>query len=227
MSHGPDDDGVGPADVQLDSVSAAWVSGLSGNGVEREASVERLHALLLRVARAEAARRTGLNGIVGAELDDVAHQAAADACLSIVRKIGEFRGESKFTTWAYKFVVYEVSSKFSRHAWRRNDVQLAEDGWERLPGRLGTDPEDVIGSREIAVAVRKAVEEELTPHQRRIFVAIVLDATPLDVLAAELGSNRNAIYKSLFDARRKLRAHLVTHGYIAAAETGRGRRGDA
>ncbi len=127
-------------------------------------------------------------------------------------------------------MIYEVSNKFSRHAWRRHDVRLGEDAWQRLPGRLGTDPEDVVGSRELVLAVRRGVEEELTPHQRRIFVAIVLDATPLDVLADELESNRNAIYKSLFDARRKLRAHLVTHGYLAdetVSRTERGRREEA
>ena len=213
-----------------DEASAAWVRGLSCEGAERETTIELLHALLLRIARSEAARRAGLNGIAGVELDDLAHQAAADACLSIVRKVGDFRGDSKFTTWAYKFVIYEVSSKFSRHVWRRDDVHLAEDSWERLPGRLGTDPEAIAGSRELVTAVRRAVEEELTPHQRRIFVAIVLDATPLDVLAAKLGSNRNAIYKSLFDARRKLRANLVTHGYITTTVNARnqpGRRGES
>ncbi|MCW2846163.1 MAG: polymerase sigma-70 factor [Marmoricola sp.] len=221
MDQAPDDHRGDPEDSRVDAVSAAWVNGLRGTVVEREDSIARLHALLLRVAHVEAARRAGVNGIIGPELEDLAHQAATDACLSIVRKVEDFRGDSKFTTWAYKFVIYEVSTKFSRHAWRRHDVTLDDAGWERLPGRLGTDPEDVVGSRELVLAVRRAVEEELTPHQRRVFVAIVLDATPLDVLAAELESNRNAIYKSLFDARRKLRAHLVTHGYITDKTTAR------
>jgi RNA polymerase sigma-70 factor, ECF subfamily len=67
--------------------------------------------------------------------------------------------------------------------------------------------------------VHEAVDQELTLHQRRIFVAIVLDATPLDVLVAELGSSRNAIYKTLFDARRKLRSHLTARGYLAAGRS--------
>ncbi len=207
-------------------MSAAWISGLVADGAERDATIARLHDLLLRVAHVEAARRAGLNGIGGTELEDLAHHAASDACLSIVRKAREFRGDSKFTTWAYKFVVYEVSNKFARHAWRRDDVRLGDEAWQRLPARLGTDPEDVAGARELVGAVRTAVEEELTPHQRRIFVAIVLDATPLDVLATELGSNRNAIYKSLFDARRKLRAHLVTHGYMTDLSATRTERGE-
>ncbi|MGH9056203.1 MAG: RNA polymerase subunit sigma-70, partial [Acidimicrobiales bacterium] len=68
--------------------------------------------------------------------------------------------------------------------------------------------------RDVVEAVHRAVDDELTDHQRRVFVAIVLDGMPLDVLVAELGSNRNAIYKTLFDARRKLRVSLVTHGYL-------------
>lgn len=174
----------------------------------------RLHTLMVRVAHAESARRAGLNGITGIELEDLADQAADDATVSVMRKIGEFRGESRFTTWAYKFAVYEVAHKFGRHAWRRRQVQLDDASWQVLPGRLGNQPEDLAASKELVLAVRRAVEQELTPHQRDVFVAIIVHGVPLDALVAELGSNRNAIYKTLFDARRKLRAHLVTHGYI-------------
>ena len=63
-------------------------------------------------------------------------------------------------------------------------------------------------------ALRRAVEDELTEHQRRVFTAIVVDGVPLDALAAKLGSSRNALYKTMFDARRKLRASLVANGYL-------------
>ena len=69
-------------------------------------------------------------------------------------------------------------------------------------------------SREIVAALRRVVDRELTERQRRIFVAIVLNGVPLDALVAELESSRNAIYKTLFDARRKLRAALVANGYL-------------
>jgi RNA polymerase sigma-70 factor (ECF subfamily) len=59
------------------------------------------------------------------------------------------------------------------------------------------------------------VDDELTPRQRQVFVAIVLNDVPLDALALELASNRNAIYKMLFDARRKLRAALAANGYLS------------
>jgi RNA polymerase sigma-70 factor (ECF subfamily) len=89
----------------------------------------------------------------------------------------------------------------------------AED-WDRLPDRFGLDPARLAEWRDVVAALRRAVDEELTDHQRRIFVAIVLNGIPLDALVAELGSSRNAIYKALFDARRKLRGSLVTHGYL-------------
>lgn len=211
----------------LDDVSADWVAGLSGHeGAEggeagREAYVERLHALLVKIAKAEASRRSGLNGIAGQERDDLACQAAADALMSILRKITEFRGDSKFTTWAYKFVVFEVSTKFGRHAWRRDGVQFEVESWDRLPARLGAGPEEVAQSRDLVEAVRVGIEEALTAHQRDVFLAIVVNAVPLDALVAELGTNRNAIYKTMFDARRKLRDYLATHGYIDSARESR------
>jgi RNA polymerase sigma-70 factor (ECF subfamily) len=198
----------------LDENSAEWVTGLTAAGAEQETSIERLHALLTKAARAEAGRRSGQNGIAGQELQDLADQAASDAIVSILRKVTEFRGDSKFTTWAYKFVIFEVANKFGRHAWRRQGVHWDEESWNRLPARLGTDPADVSESRELVAAVRNAVDHALTPHQRRIFVAIVVNATPLDALVAEMGTNRNAIYKTMFDARRKLRDHLATQGLV-------------
>lgn len=202
----------------MDPDSRAWIDGLTSEGPDREDAIARLHTLMLKVARAEASRRSGWHGIRGPELDDLADQAADDAVVSILRKVTTFRGESRFTTWACAFAIHEVSGKFGRHVWRRDGVQLDEDGWDQVPARLGGGPEAVSDSRELVLVLRRAVEEELTPLQRRVFVALVVDAVPLDVLAVELGSNRNAIYKTMFDARRKVRAYLVTHGYLDAGQ---------
>jgi RNA polymerase sigma-70 factor (ECF subfamily) len=191
-----------------------WVRALSASGAEREQAAARLHEMLLRVARAEARRRCGRLRISGPELDDLAHQAAADAIVAIIAKIGEFRGESRFTTWAYKFVMFEVSGKIGRHFWRRPQVPMDTADWDQLPDRFGMDPARESEWRDLAAALRRAVEQDLTEHQRRVFIAIVLDAVPLDALAVELGSSRNAIYKTMFDARRKLRASLVANGYL-------------
>jgi RNA polymerase sigma-70 factor, ECF subfamily len=191
-----------------------WVRALSAAGVEQERATARLHEMLLRVARTEARRRSGQLRISGHEVEDLAHQAAADAVLAIIAKIGEFRGESRFTTWACKFVIFEVSGKIGRHFWRHPAVPLDAGDWDRLPDRFGLDPARESEWRDLVRALRRAVEEELTEHQRRVFTAIVVDGVPLDALVVKLRSNRNALYKTMFDARRKLRASLVANGYL-------------
>jgi RNA polymerase sigma-70 factor (ECF subfamily) len=198
----------------LDPDSDQWVRSLAGTGAQREAALERLHGLLLRIARGEVRRRAGRLPVAGPELDDLAYQAAADALLAITAKLGQFRGESRFTTWAYRFVILEVSAKIARHSWRNGAVSLDAEDWDRLPDRFGLQPAAAAEHRDLAAAVRRAVDEQLTPRQRQVFVALVLAGVPLDVLADELGSTRNALYKTMFDARRKLRAALVANGYL-------------
>jgi RNA polymerase sigma-70 factor (ECF subfamily) len=200
--------------AELDAESADWPRALAGTGPQREEALARLHALLLRIARGEVARRGPRLRLTGPELDDLAYQAAADALVAITGKLGQFRGESRFTTWAYKFVMFEVSAKIGRHFWRHPAVRLDAEGWERLPDRFGFDPAQEAEWRDLLAALRRAVDQELTERQRRVFAAIVLHGVPLDALVIELGSNRNAIYKTLFDARRKLRAALAANGYI-------------
>jgi RNA polymerase sigma-70 factor, ECF subfamily len=206
--------GCATLDAELDPDSAEWLRSLGGSAPESEAAQIRLHALLLRIARSEVRRRSGQLKISGPELDDVAHQAANDALMAIIAKTGQFRGDSRFTTWAYKFVMFEVSTKIGRHIWRNPAAPIDAEHWERLPNRLALDPAQETEWRELVAALRRAIDTVLTDRQRRIFVSIVLNKIPVDALAAELGSNRNAIYKTLFDARRKLRATLVANGYL-------------
>jgi RNA polymerase sigma-70 factor, ECF subfamily len=206
--------GASPPKDAMDPESEEWVRSLSAGGSRHERAAHRLHALLLRIARAEAARRGPRFGIAGPELDDLAHQAAADALIRISAKVTEFRGDSRFTTWAFKFVIFEVSTKLGRHFWRGSGPPPGPEDWDRLPDRLGLDPAHQAEARELAAAVRDAVEQVLSDHQRRVFAALVVAGIPADALAAELGTNRGAVYKTMFDARRKLRAHLVAHGHL-------------
>lgn len=191
-----------------------WVTELGCAGTRRDSALSRLHALLVRIARSELRRRSGQLQVTGPELDDLAHQAAADALVAIVRKLDQFRGESRFTTWAYKFVILEVSTKVGRHYWRRPSTAMDAEDWDRLPDRFGLQPADEAEWRDLMSALHRAVDTELTDRQRRLFVAVVLNGVPLDALVAELGTNRNAIYKTLFEARRKLRAALAANGYL-------------
>src|SRR5579863_2699383 len=198
----------------LDEESSAWLRRLGAAGAQRRAAEGELHARLVRIALAEVRRRAAGTPVAGRELEDVAHQAADDAMLAILAKLADFRGESRFMTWAYRFVILEVSGKLGRHYWHNSPVRLDAGQWERLPDRFGIDPEQHALSADILAEVRRVVEHELTEHQRRVFVAIVVDGIPLDALAARLGLHRNAVYKVIFDARRKIRRALVTKGYL-------------
>jgi RNA polymerase sigma-70 factor, ECF subfamily len=202
-----------------DAESASWLDALQSSGPARDAALARLHALLLRVAQSELRRREGRHPVTGPELDDLAYQAAGDALMAITAKLGQFRGESRFTTWAYRFAVLEVSAKLGRHLWQR-PATLEAGQWDRLPDRFGLRPDHAAEQADLLAALRRAVEERLTDRQRRVFVAIVVDGVPLDALVVQLGSSRNAIYKTMFDARRKLRAALAADGYLAVPAGG-------
>jgi RNA polymerase sigma-70 factor (ECF subfamily) len=197
----------------LDPESARWVARLSGAGRERESGIRELHALLLRAAQREMRRRSATTPVNGRELEDLATQAADDATYAVLAKVTQFRGESRFTTWAYRFVVLEVSHKLGRHFWRQPRAELAEEDWERLPDVFAAPPDHEVEVRELTRAVRRAVEE-LTEHQRRVFEGVVLQGIPLDAMAVRHDTTRNALYKTMFDARRKIRAHLVANGYL-------------
>jgi RNA polymerase sigma-70 factor (ECF subfamily) len=201
-----------------DHESARGLADLHATGPARDAAIERLHELLLRVARAELHRRSATGRIGGPELDDLSYQATADALVTIVGKLDTFRGESRFTTWACKFVIFEVSAKLGRHFWQRPHVAYEAEDWDRLPDRFGVEPDRQAHQRGLVQALRRAVDTRLTERQRALFVARVLHDVPLDALVAKFGGNRNAIYKSLFDARRKLREALVAEGYLDQGE---------
>ena len=191
-------------------ISAALAAG----GARRDETLARLHAGLLRVARHELSRRRGLLGDVsGPELDDLATQAAGDALVSIIAKLGEFRGESRLTTWAYKFVVFEVSGKVARHRWRRQPPAESKMTFDGLPDRISASPGATAEARERIRVLSRAIREDLTERQRQVFAAVALNDVPIDELALQLGSNRNAIYKNLFDACRRLPDSLAATGY--------------
>jgi RNA polymerase sigma-70 factor (ECF subfamily) len=169
----------------------------------RERAVADLHALLLRGAHFELGRRRVAPG----EADDLATQAANDALTAILAKLDSFRGASRFTTWAYKFVLLEAGVKARRRAWQGREVLLADEAWATAADERPSAHE-LLEETETLRLVRDAVRSRLTDHQRAVFVALALDGVPIDVLAERLGTTRGALYKTLHDARRKLRAAL-------------------
>ena len=148
----------------------------------------------------------------GPEFEDLAQQAADDALVNVLGKLDEFRGLSRFTTWAYKFVMFEVSAKVARHPWRRQPPTRYGFEFDGLPDPLPTGPGDRLEQQERLRALSAAIGE-LTERQREVFVAVALNEVPIDVVAVRFGTNRNAVYKNLFDARRALRARMAAAGH--------------
>ena len=196
----------------LDAESREWLRALRAGEPGREEAVARLHALLLRAARFEVARRRpGLPHLRGGELDDIALEAADDAVVSVLRRLDTFRGLSRFTTWAYKFALLEAAVKLRRRAWQGRELPLEPESWA-LFAADGLAPEAEAEQSELLDAIQAAIAEVLTPHQRRVLVALAVNGVPIDVLAERTGTTRGALYKALHDARRKLRRHLAERG---------------
>ena len=184
----------------LDDESRAWLRNLRAEGRTKDEAVASLHALLLRAARFECARRRpALPHLRGNDLDDIANQAADDALVS------------RFTTWVYKFALLEAAVKLRKRSWQGREVPLEPETWS-LFSSAGIEPSDGAEQSELLATLQRAIADVLTPHQRRVLVALALNGVPIDVLAERLSTNRGALYKTLHDARRKLRKHLDEQG---------------
>ena len=197
-----------------------WIAALTSTGPVREDALRRLHALLVRGARFQVSRMSALRAMVGtAQVEDVITLAADEALVAVLGKLGTFEGRSRFTTWAYKFAVLQAAVELRRQAWSRREIPL-----DAAPPLIEwrPSPEQYAEGADFAAAVRDAIDRQLTPHQRRIALALIVDEVPIDVLAERLGTNRNALYKSLHDARGRLRAALADQGYLPPTNRSRG-----
>lgn len=192
----------------------AWVADLGDDGAAGQQAIERLRELLVRAARHQVWRlRDLLPGAGAGELEDLAQQAANDALVAVLRQLGSFEGRSRFTTWAYKFGVFHAGAAVRRQAWRHREVPLPDT--LTVVDRAPT-PDAHSEAAQLARAVQAAIATELTPHQRRVVLALLVEEVPIDVLAEGLGSTRNALYKTLHDARRRLRSALTDSGLLEA-----------
>jgi RNA polymerase sigma-70 factor (ECF subfamily) len=193
--------------------SRAWLGALRAHGPDRDEAVARLHELLLRAARFEVSRRrAALSHIRGEELDDIALQAADDALVAVLAKLDDYRGASRFTTWAYKFALLEAGVRMRRRAWQEREVVIEPEAWPQVAD-AGQGPHGRAETGELMRALRDSIDGCLTDHQREVLVALALNGVPLDVLAERLNTSRGALYKTLHDARRKLRTELARRGF--------------
>jgi len=206
------------APLSAASDSDAWLDGLRAvGGPVHDQAVECLHDLLLGAARVEVSRRrASLTYVRGEEFEDIAMQAADDALVAVLKKLDGFRGESRFTTWAYKFALLEAGVRVRRRAWQEREVILDSESWtqfaQQTPG-----PDADAEQAELLRTLSECIGDELTPHQRQVLVALAIDGVPIDVLAERLRTTRGALYKTLHDARRKLRTTLADRGFPVEA----------
>jgi RNA polymerase sigma-70 factor, ECF subfamily len=203
--------------VDLSAESVKWLDALCGAGRRHDDAIESLHELLVRTARFEVRRRSRASGSHRPnDVDDLAMQAADDALMAVLQKLDTFRGDSSFTTWVSKFALLEAAVKVRRRAWLYREIPLEEEGWARLADVGASSPRDAQLS-ELIAAVSRAIAETLTPHQRAVLIAITLNDVPIDVLAQRRCTTRGALYKTLHDARKKLRSRIEADGYALSA----------
>ena len=196
----------------------AWVTELTATGPAAQAAQQNLHELLVRATRHQVWRlRHQLPGAGNVDLEDLAQQAADDALVAVLGKLETFEGRSRFSTWVYKFGILHAGVAVRRQAWRHREVPLV-DSFD--PPEVASQPEAVVQAADLQYAVRVAIAQELTPHQRRVTVALLIDQVPIDVLAERLNTNRNALYKTLHDARQRLRSSLQASGHLDPASSG-------
>jgi RNA polymerase sigma-70 factor, ECF subfamily len=195
---------------QLDPESRAWIDALDAGGVRQDKAIRRLHALLLREASFEVRRRTmSLGHPSGSDLDDLALQAADDAVVAILAKLGQFRGDSLFTTWARRFAQREAPAKIRHRVGRNRDLPIELDierSWLwHAPGR---SPHDQTVTSQTVQLLSRLISEDLTRRQREVLIALVLEGVTTEELAKRLDTTPGALYKTLHDARNKLRGKL-------------------
>jgi len=186
-----------------------WLTALRGPG--REQALADLRSLLVRGLRYALADRPG---VTEADLEDFAQEAL----LKIMAGLDSFRGESRFTTWAHKIAVRVAFTELRRQRWK--DVPLQDliaryDEGDFTPAALtdpAPSPDRRATQRMLLATVQRLIAEELTDRQRQAMTAVMIGGMPLEEVARRMGTNRNALYKLLHDARRRLKKQMLATG---------------
>lgn len=201
---------------------------LRGTGPEREVASAELRDLLVRAALAYLARQHYPAETFGADsYASLAEDYAQEAFTIILAQLGGFRGDCRFTTWAYRIVINLIADEMRRRCWRRRPLP-ADDGADPphpFPAR-GSDVAAIADRRALWQLITTIIQEELTSRQRAALVGRIFEEKPLIVLADELGTSKDAVYKLLHDARKHLKRALHAHGLTAAEALGGFERGE-
>ena len=198
-----------------------WLEELNTSGAPQEAAIADLRDLLLRAALYYFSRNRG--DFQGFDQDDIRQRAedcAQDALLAVLEHLADFRGDSKFTTWAYKFAINIAMVTARRERWKGVSLDALASSDEHHFSELifedksaAAAPEQSAVQAEIRKLIEEVIKHDLTDNQRRVLVWMVFHEVPMDEVARHLNTNRNAIYKMLHDARRKLKTGLQARGF--------------
>ena len=199
--------------------NAEWLSALKSSGAKQADAITDLRAYVLRAALYSLRRSRGnLGRVASTEVNQLAEDCAQDALLAILQHLDDFRGESRFTTWVYSFAINTALVAARREGWKSVPLDKVIDSpnldeWTAAEGRAPADPQRLALQTETLAVIREAIDHHLSARQRQVVKAIFFEDVPLDEIARHWGSNRNAVYKLLHDARRKLKAHLEERGF--------------
>lgn len=197
---------------------ADWVRALSSAGPEQDRALRQLHSLMLRAAGHQVNRmRTALPDGSATAVDVLVNQTADEAMTTLLGKLHTFEGRSRFTTWAFKFAILQAATEVRRLQWQHREVELRDLDLASTPAGDHHSPERLAEGNDLASAVARSMLSVLTPHQRRVAIALLVDGVPIDVLAERLGTSRGALYKTVHDARCRLRADLTGRGFLPPA----------
>lgn len=199
--------------------NSEWLSQLRAEGTPEQAeAIEDLRQYLLRAVLYFFSQNPGdLRSLARNELEQVAQDLAQDALLTILKNLDVFRGESKFTTWAYRFAINMSLVEARRQRWKNYSLDKILENSElpnfQFEDKESPDPDRSVQQKEIWETVREVIQNELTDRQRAILTAVVFDDVPVDVVTKEFKMNRNAVYKMVHDARTKLKKRLEDRGF--------------
>lgn len=189
-----------------------WLPRLAASGTVRDGAVEQLRDLMVRAARHQVSHMSAAADLGQVRRDEIIHSAANEATLSVLSRLGSFEGRSRFTTWAFKFGILQAGVEVRRASWSGREINLHDAA--PVEASISASPSAVAEGNDLAAAVREAMQERLTAHQRKVALALLVDGVPIDVLAGRLGTTRGALYKTLHDARQRIRAHLEARGLL-------------
>ena len=206
--------------VLMERSNAQWISDLTADPVTRDSAIEDLRQRLQRGIYYYLSReRSDLSDLAAEEISQMAEDFAQDATLRILSNLASFRGDSRFTTWATKVAVRVAISEMRRARYKDFSLDALTDSGDMKPDTSNNltstpieRPEAAMEKQDVLQKINRAFEEALTNRQRIALEAVVLEGVPMEVVADRMGTNRNALYKLIHDARRKLRTHLEGQG---------------